>query len=178
MHKELCSGEVSGPSPLLLTIHDDKGLEFLSLKVLSIQVLIIRYNKHHTHTNRHIWKALDLPIVETTVPAKKKELLKSQLLSSVCDSFPTGYTPFWIASVRFWEGKQSLISTWLVFSSACCKSTTDLAKYCSFPVTTTHLSSAIRWHYSHLYLQGWVAASSCFWVLDLCPVYADCSSEC
>lgn len=32
-------------------------------------------------------------MVETTVPAKKKELLKSQVLSSIQDSFPVGYTP-------------------------------------------------------------------------------------
>ena len=54
MHKELCNGEFSGPSPLLLTIHDNEGLEFLSLKALSIQVLITRHNKHHTHTNTYM----------------------------------------------------------------------------------------------------------------------------
>lgn len=137
-----------------------------------------RHNKHRAHTNTHTWKASDLPIVETTVPAKKKELLKSQLLSSICDSFPTGYTPFWMASVRFWERKQNLVSTWLLFSSACCKATTDLENYCSFPVNTTHLSSAILWHYSYLYLQGWVAASWWFQVLVFCPVYTDYCSGC
>lgn len=131
IHKELCSGEVSGPSPLPVTMNDNDRLEFLSLKVLSIHVLITRHNKHHTHRNTHVRKGLDLPIVETTVPAKKKESLKSQLLSSICDSFPTGYTPFWMALVRFWEGNQSLVSMWLLYSSACCNNITVLANYCS-----------------------------------------------
>jgi len=38
------------------------------------------------------------PIVVTTVPAKKKELLKSQLLGFV--EFPSGLTPFSHASMR------------------------------------------------------------------------------
>lgn len=123
--------QVSGPRPLPLTMNDNDGLEFLSLKVSPVQVLITRHNKHHTHRNTHVWKALDLPIVETTVPAKKKESLKSQLLSSICDSFPTGYTPFRMASVRFWKGKQSLVSMWLLYSNACCNNITVLANYCS-----------------------------------------------
>lgn len=177
-HEELCSGKVLGPSPCLLATHDNEGLEFLSWKVLSIHVLITRHNKHHWYTSTHKWKVLDLPIVETTVPAKKKELLKSQLLSSNCDSFPTGYTPFWMASIRFWERKQSLVSSWLLFSSACCKNITGLANYCSFPASTTHLTSEIVWHYSHLHLQGWDAIIQWFWVINSCPVCADCSSGC
>lgn len=135
MHEELCGSKVLGPSPCLLVTHDIEGLEFLSWKVLSIHVLITRHNKHHSHASTHKWKALDLPIVETTVPAKKKELLKSQLLSSNCDSFPTGYTPFWMASIRLWERKQSLVLLWLLFSSACCKNTTGLAPFLRVPPT-------------------------------------------
>lgn len=127
-HGELYSGNVLGwSSPSLVATHDNKGLEILSWKILSIPVLITRYNKHHSHTSTHKWKASNLPIVETTVPAKKKELLKSQLLSSNWDSFPRGYTPFWMASIRFWERKQSLLSSWLLFSSACCKNIASLA---------------------------------------------------
>lgn len=141
MHEELCSSKVLGPSPCLLATHDNEGLEFLSWKVLSIHVLITRHNKHHSHASTHKWKALDLPIVETTVPAKKKELLKSQLLSSNCDSFPTGYTPFWMASIRFWERKQSLVLLWLLFSSACCKNTTSLAPFLRVPLTSLQRQS-------------------------------------
>lgn len=136
MHGELCSGKVLGPSLCLLVTSDNERLEFLSWKVLSIQVLITRHNKHHSQTSTHKWKALDLPIVETTVPAKKKELLKSQLLSSNCDSFPTGYTPFWMASIRFWERKQSLVSPWLLFPSSCCRNTTGLAPFLQIPLTS------------------------------------------
>lgn len=177
-HGELCSGKVLGLRACLLATHDNKGLEILSWKILFIPVLITTYNRHHSQTSTHKWKASNLPIVETTVPAKKKELLKSQLLSSNCDSFPTGYTPFWMASIRFWERKQSLLSSWPLFSGACCKNIIGLANYCSSPVSTAHLTSGIVWHYSHLPLQGWEAVIQWFWVFSFCPVCADCSSGC
>lgn len=71
--------------------------------------------------NKKVSHILYIPIVVTTVPAKKNELLKSQLLGLV--EFPEGFTLLSQASTITYSGAQKGQSCWR------CKGT----KWCKYP---------------------------------------------
>lgn len=107
--------EVSGPSLLLSTIHDNEGLKFLNIFKISIQVLITKQHTHIyvKHQSYLLWR-------QPCLQRRRSYWNPSCCLQSVIHFQQGILHSEWLQSGSGSASKH-LVSTQMHFWSACCK---------------------------------------------------------